>query len=32
MRAMYEGLDIQNIEVIEDPTKCVYMIVGDKPL
>ncbi|HEY4343800.1 MAG TPA: class I SAM-dependent methyltransferase [Parvibaculum sp.] len=32
MRAMYEGLDIQNVEVIEDSTKCVYMIVGDKPL
>lgn len=32
MRAMYEGLDIQNVEVIEDATKCVYMIVGDKPL
>lgn len=32
MRAMYEGLDIQNIEVIEDSTKCVYMIMGDKPL
>lgn len=31
MRAMYEGLDIQNVEVIEDATKCVYMIVGDKP-
>lgn len=32
MRAMYEGLDIRNVEVIEDSTKCVYMIVGDKPL
>lgn len=32
MRAMYEGLDIQNVQVIEDATKCVYMIVGDKPL
>jgi hypothetical protein len=32
MRAMYEDLDIRNVEVIEDSTKCVYMIVGDKPL
>ena len=32
MRAMFEGLDIQNVEVIEDSTKCVYMIMGDKPL
>lgn len=31
MRNMYEGLDIENVEVIEDSTKCVYMIVGDKP-
>tara|TARA_R110000868_G_scaffold137612_1_gene351174 strand:- start:963 stop:2414 length:1452 start_codon:yes stop_codon:yes gene_type:complete len=32
MRNMYEGLDIENIEIIEDATKCVYMIVGDKPV
>ena len=32
MRAMYEGLDIENVQVIEDETKCVYMIIGDKPV
>ena len=32
MRDMYEGLDIENVEVLEDSTKCVYMIVGDKPI
>ncbi len=32
MRNMYEGLDIENVEIIEDATKCVYMIIGDKPV
>tara|TARA_R110000824_G_scaffold366730_2_gene555524 strand:- start:24968 stop:26419 length:1452 start_codon:yes stop_codon:yes gene_type:complete len=31
MRDMFEGLDIQNVQVVEDSTKCVFMIMGDKP-
>ena len=31
MRAMAEGLDIAGLTIAEDPTKCVYVMVIDKP-
>ncbi len=31
MRAMVEGLDVTNVTVTEDATKCVYLMVADKP-
>ncbi|MGB5948187.1 MAG: hypothetical protein WBG82_02600 [Parvibaculum sp.] len=31
MRAMVEGLDVANITIEEDATKCVYLMVVDKP-
>lgn len=31
MHAMVSGLDVANVRVEEDATKCVYMIVVDKP-
>jgi len=31
MKALVEGLDIAGLEIIEDPTKCVYVMIADKP-
>ncbi|RAV68832.1 class I SAM-dependent methyltransferase, partial [Aerococcus mictus] len=32
MRAMLKGLDVEKVTIEEDATKCVWVMVADKPL